>query len=171
MNLLLMILAAVVVAVLLAFIIVKFIPLKMRWLISIILLVVTIFLGYKIYEGIMKPINFNINKKVRYAKVIDKLKMIRDAEIKYNEVTGKFTKDKNALISFIDTAKIDLIETRNVVEKVNRGGGIIVDVSKRKEFKIGEEPIIKYFEGRDYKNMFKTNPFSKLTITVIFDVH
>ena len=47
------------------------------------------------------------------------------------------------------------MEIRNITEKVNRGGGITVDVSKRKEFKIGEEPVAKYFKGVDYKNMFK----------------
>ena len=88
MGLLGMILAAVLVAVLLAIVIVKFLPLKLRWLVSLLLLILTIFLGYKIYDGVMKPINFNKSKRVKFAKVIDHLKLIRDAEIKHYEVTG-----------------------------------------------------------------------------------
>lgn len=155
MNLLLSILGAVLVTVLLAYIIVKFVPLKMRWLISLLLLALTAFLGYKIYGGIMEPIKFDAEKKVRYAKVIKNLKIIRDAEVKYNEAYGTYTKDKNALISFIDTAKLDIMEIRNITEVVNTGGGITKDVSRRKEFKIGEEPVLKYFKDIDYKNMFK----------------
>ena len=62
MNLLLMIFGAVIVAFLIAFVIVKYLPLKLRWLPSILLLVAAIFLGIKIYDGIMEPIVFNKEK-------------------------------------------------------------------------------------------------------------
>ena len=158
MALLGMILAAVLVAVLLAYLIVKFLPLNLRWIVSILLLVLTIFLGYKIYDGIMKPINFNKAKKVKFAKVIESLKIIRDAEIKYYEATGTYAKDKSALIKFIDTAQLALTETKTVVVQVNKGtryAPIMVDEEKRVTDTTGYEPVIKYFENRDYKNMFK----------------
>jgi len=155
MGLLGMILAAVIVAILLAIIIVKFLPLKLRWIASLLLLAVTAFLVYKIYYGIMEPIIFNKNKVVKYSKVITNLKVIRDAEVKYFEVTGNYTKDKNGLIQFIDTAKIALTETKTIVEKENRGGGIIVDVEKRQTDTIGYEPVSKYFKNKNYKEMFK----------------
>ena len=106
-----MILAAVLVAVILAIVIVKFLPLKLRWIASLLLLFLAIFLGYKIYMGIMEPINFNKDKVKRYAPVIKKLKIIRDAEIKFNEATGNYTADKNILIQFIDSAKLALTNT------------------------------------------------------------
>ncbi|WP_405607646.1 hypothetical protein [Polaribacter sp. Asnod1-A03] len=155
MGLLGMILAAVIVAVLLAIVIVKYLPLKLRWIASLLLLVVTVFLVYKIYYGIMEPIIFNKNKVVKYSKVVENLKIIRDAEVKYFEVTGKYTKDKAGLIQFIDTAKLALTETKTIVEKEDRGGGIIVDVEKRQIDTIGYEPVSKYFTGKNYKEMFK----------------
>jgi hypothetical protein len=155
MGLIGMILAAVLVAVLLAIIIVKYLPLKLRWIASILLLVLSGFLIYKIYFGIMQPIIFNKNKVVRYGKVIKQLKIIRDAEVKHFEVTGKYTKDKAGLIKFIDTAKLALTETVTVVEKVNKGGGIVVDVEVKKTNITGYEPVLKYFKDRDYKGMFK----------------
>ncbi|WP_439127447.1 hypothetical protein [Polaribacter sp.] len=155
MGLIGMILAAVLVAVLLAIVIVKFLPLKLRWIASLLLLFLAIFLGYKIYNGIMEPINFNKNKVKKYAPVIKKLKIIRDAEVKFNEATGNYTADKNVLIKFIDSAKLALTNTRTIVEKVNRGGGIIDDVEVRVTDTIGYEPVLKYFKDRDYKNMFK----------------
>jgi hypothetical protein len=154
MNLLLMIVGAVLAAVVIAFIIVKYLPLKLRWLPSILLLVLAIFLGFKIYDGIMEPIKFNIAKVQKYQGVVDNLKIIRDAEIKFYEVNAKYTKDKAALIKFVDTARLALTETKTVVDKVNKGGGVIVDEERRVIDTIGFEPVLKYFEGRDYKNMF-----------------
>jgi len=155
MGLLGMILAAVIVAVLLAIVIVKYLPLKLRWIASLLLLVLTVFLVYKIYYGIMEPILFNKNKVIKYSKVVNNLKIIRDAEVKHFEVTGEYTKDKAGLIQFIDTAKIALTETKTIVEKEDRGGGIIVDVEKRQIDTIGYEPVSKYFSGKNYKEMFK----------------
>ena len=155
MGLLGMILAAVLVAVLLAIIIVKYLPLKLRWIASILLLALSVFLVYKIYYGIMQPIIFNKHKVIKYSKVIKNLKIIRDAEVKYFEVTGKYTKDKSGLIKFIDTAQVALTETKTIVEKENRGGGIIVDVERRKTDTIGYESVAKYFTGRNYTDMFK----------------
>ncbi|CAM1333216.1 hypothetical protein [Tenacibaculum aestuariivivum] len=154
MNLLLMILAATVVAILLALLIVKYVPLKMRWLISILLLAATAFLTYKIYNGIMEPIHFAKEKEVRYAKVIENLKLIRDAEVKYKEVYRTYTDNKDSLISFIEKGQLALIETKNVEEKVNKGGGIFITVSKKQIDTIGYEPVSKYFKGKNYKSMF-----------------
>lgn len=150
-----MILAAVLVAVLLAIIVVKYLPLKFRWIASSLLLLLTVFLVFKIYNGIMEPINFNKKKVAKFAKVVKSLKIIRDAEVKHFEVTGKYTNDKAGLIQFIDSAQLALTETKDTIIKVNKGGGIIDDVTKRKKDTIGYEPVLKYFEGRDYKNMFK----------------
>jgi len=155
MSLLLMIIGAVLVAVLLAFAIVKYLPLKLRWIPSIFLLAVAVFLGFKIYGGIMEPIEFNKEKVKKYAPVVENLKIIRDAEIKFYEKYGRYTNNKDLLIAFVEQAKLALTETRTIIEKENRGGGIIVDVERRITDTIGYEPVLKYFEGRDYKNMFK----------------
>ncbi|SEB41223.1 hypothetical protein SAMN04489761_0550 [Tenacibaculum sp. MAR_2009_124] len=154
MNILL-ILAAVVVAVLLAVVIVKFVPLKLRWLVSVVLLAIAVFLVFKIYNGVMEPINFAKEKKVRYAKVIKNLKLIRDAEIKYSEAFGKYTNNKDTLINFIENGELVLTKTRNQPKTIDVGGGITKEISEKVIDTIGTEPVSKYFEGKDYKNMFK----------------
>lgn len=153
-----LIIAAIVVAFGLAIVIVKYLPLKLRWIASVVLLAAAIFLVVKIYDGVMKPINFSKAKKVRFEKVIKSLKIIRDAEVAYREVNGNYTKDKAGLIRFIDTAQRPLIETRDTVVKVNKGTKwqpVMVDVEKRIKDTIGYEPILSNFKDRDYKNMFK----------------
>lgn len=149
------ILLAVLVAAAFAFVTVKYLPLKLRWLASILLLVLAVFYGNKIYSGIMEPINFNINKIKRYTPVIQNLKIIRDAQVKHYEVTGNYIDSKDSLINFINVAQLALTRTQTVMEKVRKGGGITVDVEKRVTDTIGYEPVLKYFENRDFKNMFK----------------
>lgn len=151
------IIAAIIVTVALAFFIVKYLPLKLRPLMSIVLLAAAIFITWKIYDGIMKPINFNNDKKVIYADVIKQLKIIRDAEIAHKEVTGSYSKDMDGLIQFIDTAQLALTNTTTVVEQVNKGTKwqpLMVAVEKRVTDTVGYEPVLSRFTGRDYKNMF-----------------
>lgn len=153
-----MIIGALLVAALIAFVIVKYLPLKLKWIPSVLLLLLAVFLGTKIYNGIMEPINFNKEKVVKFESVIKSLKIIRDAEVKYYEVNGTYTKDKEGLIKFIDTAQLAITETKTVVETVNKGSKwapVMVDVEKRVTDTIGFEPVLKYFKEKDYPNMFK----------------
>lgn len=141
----------------LAYLIVKYLPLKYKWMVSIVLVVLGTFLVFKIYDGIMKPINFNKDKRVKYVKVIQHLKIIRDAELAFYKVNGNYTANKEGLIQFIDSAKFAITEVRDTVIQVNKGSKwqpLMVDVEKRIVDTIGYEPILKSFEDKDYKNMF-----------------
>ena len=153
MSTILIIIVAILVVGLLSYLIVNKVPKKLRPIISIILWVLIIFLGYKIYQSIMGPIEFNKEKKIRYTLVIENLKIIRDAEVAYKEVTGNFTDKPANLISFIDTAKFAITETKNIVITEQRGA-ISVDVEKRVTDTIGFKDVRASFAGRDYKNMF-----------------
>ncbi len=158
MNLVIPIVIAVIIAFALAFLVVKYLPLKLRWLASLVLLILSCFLVYKIYIGIMAPINFDKRKVKVYSKVINNLKIIRDAEVAFYEVNGDYTKDKDLLIRFIDTAQRAIIEVRDTVMKVNKGSKwqpVMVDVEKKVTDTIGYEPILLDFKNKDYKNMFK----------------
>ena len=151
------IILAIAVAFGLAYLVVKYLPLKLRWVASLVLLILAVFLVYKIYDGVMRPINFNKQKRVRFAKVIENLKIIRDAQVDYYEVMGNYTDKEDVLISFIDTAKRAIVEMRDTVIKVNKGTKwqpVMVDVEKRVKDTIAYEPILNRFKDRDYKNMF-----------------
>ena len=136
----------------LAYLIVNKLPAKLKPVLSIVLWVVIVFFAYKIYNSIMEPIKFNDEKKERYTKVINNLKIIRDAEIAYAQVNRRFTDKYDDLISFIDTAQFAVTEVKNIVVTEQRGR-ITVDVEKRVVDTVGFEPVINSFQGRDYKNM------------------
>jgi|TARA_B110000908_G_scaffold172345_1_gene239205 hypothetical protein len=140
-----------------AYLIVKYLPLKFKWIISLVLVFLGALLVFKIYDGIMKPINFNKDKRIKYVKVIQNLKIIRDAELAYYKVNGNYSDNKEGLIQFIDSAKFAITEVRDTVIQVNKGSRwqpVMVPVEKRIVDTIGYEPILKSFENTDYKNMF-----------------
>lgn len=85
----------------------------MKLVIQLLLWIVIGFLAYLTFNSIYEPIQFNKIKKERYAPVIERLKDIRDSELAYKEVIGKFTSDFDGLIQFIDTAKYTIIQRRD----------------------------------------------------------
>jgi hypothetical protein len=154
MNLILTIVAAVIVAFLLAFVIVKYIPLKLRGLVSVLLLLAAGYLVYLIYNGVMEPIKFNKEKKVRYAKVIDQLKLIRDAQVKFKDAKGVFAKDKATLINFIENDSLVITDAVNEEKEIQIGGGLTKKISVKRIDTLGFEPALKYFKDRPYQEMF-----------------
>jgi hypothetical protein len=151
----LIIVAGIIATGLIAYAIVNFIPRKLHWLVSIVLIGLALLLVYNINYEIQKPVKFNKEKKVRYAKVIKNLKILRDAEVAHKKVTGKYTANGENLIKFIDTAKFALTQTRNVVKTVNVGGGITKEIEERVVDTIGYEDVKLSFVGLDYQNMLK----------------
>ena len=75
--------------------------------------IISIVLGYLIYDSINAPLKFDKIKVDRYTKVIDRLKDIREAQLAHKTVTGKFANDFNGLIKFIDTAQFTLTQKRD----------------------------------------------------------
>ncbi|WP_373057461.1 hypothetical protein [Zunongwangia sp. H14] len=85
----------------------------MRLVIQLLLWLVIIFLAYLTFDAVYRPIQFNKVKEKRYAKVIENLKDIRDAELAYKEVTGSFEDDFNDLVQFLDTAQFAITQRRD----------------------------------------------------------
>ncbi len=78
-----------------------------------VLWILIIFFGYKLYNSIYEPIQFNKVKKERYADVIRSLKDIGSAQVAHKSVTGLYAQDFKSLIAFVDTAQYVLVEKRD----------------------------------------------------------
>ena len=136
----------------LAYLIVNKLPAKLKPIVSVALWVVIVYFGYQIYQSIMTPINFNKEKKKRYALVIENLKTIRDAELAYASVNRKFTDKYQDLVNFIENDSFAITEVKNIVVTEQRGR-ITIDVEKRVVDTVGFEMVSSSFEGRNYKEM------------------
>ncbi|MFL0352455.1 hypothetical protein [Xanthomarina sp. GH4-25] len=120
--------AVILVTIGLVWLIDKFIPSKMKPVLTIVLWALIIFLGYQTFMSVYEPIQFNKVKDKRYALVIDKLIDIRDAQLAHQQVTGKFAPNFDNLVKFLDTAKYTITQRRDSTvideELTKRYGGV-----------------------------------------------
>ena len=81
--------------------------------IKLVLWLLIIFLGYKLYNSIIGPVHFNQTKEKRYIQVIAKLKDIKAGQLAYQELNGTFTADFDSLVQFLDTAQFAITARRD----------------------------------------------------------
>ncbi|MFD2518861.1 hypothetical protein [Salinimicrobium flavum] len=101
----------------------------MKLVIQLVLWIVIFFLGYLVFNSIYEPIKFNKLKEARYAKVIENLKDIRQAEMAHRTVTGRFEGDWDKLVRFLDTAQFTLTQRRDTT---------VMDEEYRKTFGVDQ---------------------------------
>ncbi len=85
----------------------------MKIVIQLVLWVIIIALGYMVFNSVYGNVKFDKLKEGRYRLATEKLKDIRNAELAYRTVLGKFEKNPEKLIAFIDTAKFTLTQRRD----------------------------------------------------------
>lgn len=78
---------------------------KVNTIIQIALLLVATVLTYWLVDSIAEPIRFEKERDRRYAQVIDRLKLIRDAQVAYREVKGQFADNWDSLMAVAHTGK------------------------------------------------------------------
>ena len=112
-NLILIVVLIFLVTIGLVFVIDKFLPQKIKPFLVLLFGLLSIFLGYKIYQSVNAPIEFKKVRKERFSQVIDKLKDIRDSQEAYKVVNGKYANDFNSLVQFVDTASFTITQQRD----------------------------------------------------------
>jgi type II secretory pathway pseudopilin PulG len=76
----------------------------------IVLTVVSLVLVYLIYKGIKDPIDWQKEKKIRYAKVIERLKDIRAAQMAYRSEKGEYAASFDTLIYFLKNGNFTVVK-------------------------------------------------------------
>ena len=106
----------------------RFVPKNAKPFLHIVLWAVIAFLGYLTFMSIYGEIQFNELKEKRYAVVIEKLKDIRDAELAYKQVNGKFTDNFDELVKFVENGKFTITQRKDSTvfdaEATKRFGGV-----------------------------------------------
>jgi penicillin-binding protein-related factor A (putative recombinase) len=88
---------------------------------SIFFLVVAIVLAGVLVRNIKSKIDEDKRIERQENLVINKLKMIRDAQIAYLSTNTKYTGSFDTLISFIDTGSIYITQRREIIETLAYG--------------------------------------------------
>lgn len=90
---------------------------------------ISIFLGYYLYNGVQKTIDDRKLVDVKEAAVIEKLKLIREAEIVFQEVNGRYTSNWDSLMNFIQHGQVAIVERREeIIQKAYGGEEVIVHI-------------------------------------------
>ena len=136
----------------------KFVPKKLKIVVNLVLWVIIIVLGYFTFMSVYGEIQFNELTEKRYEKVIDKLVDIRDAELAYKQVNGKFTDSFDELIKFVDNAQFTITQRRDSVvkdEEKSKIFGVYMPKDIVVVDTLGYKPVKDSLFGTDtrYKNM------------------
>lgn len=90
---------------------------------------ISIFLGYYLYSGVQSTIDDRKLIDLREAEVIEKLKLIREAEIVFQEVNGRYTSNWDSLMNFIEHGQVAIVERREeIIQKAYGGEEVIVHI-------------------------------------------
>ena len=118
-EILLTVVGIIVLTIVLVKLIDKFVPTKIKPVLTIALWALIGYLAYTTTMSVYKPILFNKEKEKRYAKVIRNLEDIRDAQLAHRTVTGGFANNFDNLIKFIDTAQFTITQRKDstVIDK------------------------------------------------------
>ena len=85
----------------------------------------TLVLALGLSAYLINSIKFSIDEETRISnaeqKIINKLKMIREAQIAFRNVNGKYTDNWDSLINFIDSGQIFLIQRREETKLLEYG--------------------------------------------------
>jgi len=84
-------------------------------LIQVVLLVVVVFLGYKVYDSIMEPVRYKKATTDREKIIIKKLNQIKELEIQYKKLNGKYAGSFDTLVDFYLNDDMPLVFKSGVV--------------------------------------------------------
>ena len=78
-------------------------------IINIVLVLVAIFLAYKVYDSISQPVKFENEKKARELKVVQNLKDIRSTQVLFKQSYNRYTANFDSLIEYIRTGELPVV--------------------------------------------------------------
>lgn len=90
-------------------------------IITIVLFLGSAGLAYKLYYGVQKTIDDKANIEKAEAAVIEKLKLIREAEIVFFEVHKRYTANWDSLSNFIEAGRVPIINRREEIKQIGYG--------------------------------------------------
>jgi len=102
----------------------------MKSVISIILLLLSIFLMYLLFLNIQEPIKFQKELETRESAVIDKLENVRKAQEFHKDITGRYAKTFDSLKYVLQTDSFSIIKVEGDPDDAS-GEGFIKTIIKR----------------------------------------
>lgn len=107
----------------------------MKTVIQIVLAIAIVVLGYLIYDSIMEPVRFNKEAARREARIIERLKDIRTAQIAHRSRYGTFLGDLDSLVQFVKNDSIVILRAiGNVPDSLTEAEAVRLGIVQRDTF-------------------------------------
>jgi hypothetical protein len=90
-------------------------------ILTIVLLAASLFLAFRLYRGVQGTIEERELIGTTEAAIIDRLKLIREAEIVFQEANRRYTSNWDSLINFIENGRVPNIQRREEIKQVGYG--------------------------------------------------
>mgnify|MGYP006205546459 CR=1 FL=1 len=110
----------------------KFVTPGNKIIFTVLLWVLSLFLGYLIYASVMKPIEFKKEKEARYEVAVKTMLDIKKLQTGYKTVNGKYADTFEELIQFVENGQFEIVsrkDTAVIDADKNRAFGITTDGS------------------------------------------
>jgi hypothetical protein len=95
-------------------------------ILTIVLLTISLVLGWYLYSGVQKVIDDRAIIESTESAIIERLKLIREAEVLYQEQNGKYTAGWDTLAYFIDHGRVPIIQRREEIKQKPYGGEEVI---------------------------------------------
>lgn len=90
-------------------------PNKMQKVLFFAFIPLALITAFFAYQSIDEPIKFNIEKKRRYSRVIDRVKTIRDWQLAYKSVHKVYAPNFDSLIQFVNVGEFPVVKAFGTV--------------------------------------------------------
>ncbi len=95
-------------------------------ILTVVLLSISLFLGYYLYNGVQKVIDDRAIIESTEAAIIERLRLIREAESVFQEQNGKYTASWDTLVSFIENGRVPIVQRREEIKQKAYGGEEVI---------------------------------------------
>lgn len=90
-------------------------------ILTVVLFAASLFLAYRLYRSVQGTIEERELVDTTEDAIIGKLKLIREAEIVFYSVNGRYTANWDSLIGFIQTGQVPILQRREVITQKSYG--------------------------------------------------
>jgi hypothetical protein len=98
----------------------------MTRILTVVLFLISLALAYFLYSGIQTVVDDRAQIATTEAAVIEKLRLIREAEMLYQDQVGRYTSNWDSLARFIETGKVPILQRREEIKQKAYGGEEVI---------------------------------------------
>jgi hypothetical protein len=95
-------------------------------ILTVVLFLVSLLLAYFLYSGIQTVVDDRARIEATETAVIEKLRLIREAEMLYQDQLGRYTSNWDSLARFIETGKVPILQRREEIKQKAYGGEEVI---------------------------------------------